>query len=667
MTAAVHDLNEARSALNYALRYALLGWHVLPLDPGTKKPLGRLARNGFHDATTDEQQIRSWWTTAPDAGIGVALKASGLVAVDIDPRNGGLETMERLEAQHGPVVSDVLAFTGGGGEHRVFAAALVEHLPGQLGKGVDLKADGYIAVEPTIHPSGRVYQWEASSDPLDGVVPSTLPVWIRDMSRHVPAAVGTVVPLAPISAQRLHDVHEALQHVNADDRETWVSVGQAINNEMPGHEGFDLWDAWSQQSTKYNAQDQLRVWRSFKPRGLAGLGLNTVFKMAQDAGWKNAGPAVAVAAESLQSAVEIAPLDLGALAVTQAEPLKFLVDRWLPTKAVTVLTAHGGVGKSTMSIQLAVCLATGAPWFGVSTTRTRVLMVSCEDAKDAIHWRLSHVCAAQGVDIAALAGWLTIFDMTEHDCVLWSRGTATERMKWLEQVCAEHEPGCVILDNASDTFADNENDRTAVRGFVRALARVAIRMEGSVLLLAHVDKASARGTVESTDNYSGSTAWNNSARSRWAMVRNKDDSIQISNEKNNYAARQAPFTVEYDAVRHVFIASNEKEPDPSIELIRNQTRLQIMRALNSANTAGDKVSLARRAHNNALRVLKNYGFPHNIEDAEFWFCLNQVIQWKFVQEIHYKKANRMDGTHLVLTEVGQQRVATNSGAGPLWG
>ena len=293
MTAAVHDLNEARSALNYALRYALLGWHVLPLDPGTKKPLGRLARNGFHDATIDEQQIRSWWGTAPEAGVGIALKASGLVAVDIDPRNGGLETMERLEAQHGAIVSDVLAYTGGGGEHRVFAAALVEHLPGKLGPGVDLKADGYIAVEPTIHPSGKPYAWETSSDPLDGVVPSTLPAWIRDMSRHAPAPAAPEVVVIPINPQRLRDVHDALQHIPADDRETWVQVGQAINNEMPGHEGFALWDAWSQQSPKYDAQDLLRVWRSFKPRGLAGVGLNTVFKMAQDSGWKNQGPAVA--------------------------------------------------------------------------------------------------------------------------------------------------------------------------------------------------------------------------------------------------------------------------------------------------------------------------------------------------------------------------------------
>lgn len=392
MTAAVHDLNEARSALNYALRYALLGWHVLPLDPGTKKPLGRLARNGFHDATTDEQQIRSWWGTAPEAGVGIALKASGLVAVDIDPRNGGLETMERLEAQHGAVISDVLAYTGGGGEHRVFAAALVEHLPGKLGPGVDLKADGYIAVEPTIHPSGRTYQWEASSDPLDGVVPSTLPAWIRYMSRHAPAPAMAEVKVIPINPQRLQDAHEALQHIPADDRDTWVQVGQAINNEMPGHEGFALWDAWSQQSSKYDAQDLLRVWRSFKPRGLAGVGLNTVFKMAQDAGWKNAGPAVAPSASS--EPAQGLPLVFSEEITQAAIRIDQLVEDVITRGGLSVMYGESNSGKSFMACDMSCHIGTGQAWLGKRTVQGAVLYVAGEGAESiklrVLAWRQLH-------------------------------------------------------------------------------------------------------------------------------------------------------------------------------------------------------------------------------------------------------------------------------------
>ena len=61
------------------------------------------------------------------------------------------------------------------------------------------------------------------------------------------------------------------------------------------------------------------------------------------------------------------------------------------------------------------------------------------------------------VDMAALKGRLTIYDLTEQDCVMWFKGRATERMNWLAQSCEAHAAQCVIVDNASDTFADNEN------------------------------------------------------------------------------------------------------------------------------------------------------------------------------------------------------------------
>ena len=84
--------------LAWALRYAEIGWHVLPLEPRGKQPLGKLVPRGLHDATTDVDLVRRWWTAAPAANIGIALAQSGLVAVDVDPRNGGAETFEALDA-----------------------------------------------------------------------------------------------------------------------------------------------------------------------------------------------------------------------------------------------------------------------------------------------------------------------------------------------------------------------------------------------------------------------------------------------------------------------------------------------------------------------------------------------------------------------------------------
>lgn len=52
--------------LESALEYGAAGWRVFPCDsvpgPHAKAPL---TVNGFKDATTEAQQIRTWWKSIP--------------------------------------------------------------------------------------------------------------------------------------------------------------------------------------------------------------------------------------------------------------------------------------------------------------------------------------------------------------------------------------------------------------------------------------------------------------------------------------------------------------------------------------------------------------------------------------------------------------------------
>ena len=100
-------------ALGHALAYAALGWPVLHVEAGGKKPLNGY---GIKHATTNEAQIRRWFGIARDANVGIHLEPAGLVAVDIDPRNGGdLQLLDEL-----PLT--LTAKTGGGGRHALFKA-----------------------------------------------------------------------------------------------------------------------------------------------------------------------------------------------------------------------------------------------------------------------------------------------------------------------------------------------------------------------------------------------------------------------------------------------------------------------------------------------------------------------------------------------------------------
>lgn len=175
-----------------ALELAGLGWHVFPLRPRSKAPLIPKERggHGYLDATADRTQIETWWKHCPAANIGLACAASGLIAIDIDPRHDGDDTFHELERNLGPLPATVRSLTGGldQGVH-----VLLKHPGGQvkegkdaLGPGIDIKADGgYVVMPPSIHPdSGRRYEWETWPDELD--VADAPRAWVRAMTNASP-------------------------------------------------------------------------------------------------------------------------------------------------------------------------------------------------------------------------------------------------------------------------------------------------------------------------------------------------------------------------------------------------------------------------------------------------------------------------------------------------
>ena len=121
--------------------------------------------NGFKDATTDLAVIREWWRMWPTANIGVATgRISGIFVVDIDPRNGGFQSMETFETERpdGSLPGTLTALTGGGGRHLFFKYPTDGVVPSRKPwiPGVDIKSDGgYVILPPGTHISGGRYEW----------------------------------------------------------------------------------------------------------------------------------------------------------------------------------------------------------------------------------------------------------------------------------------------------------------------------------------------------------------------------------------------------------------------------------------------------------------------------------------------------------------------------
>lgn len=146
-----------------ARRYGEAGVAVFACVPGGKRPLpgGR----GFYDATTDLDQITSWWGRVPDANIAIPTGApSGVVVVDVDVHAvNGYEALGR--ARRAGLVPRPLALveTPSGGMHLYYPAGDVEQRSWQVARaGIDFRGDGgYIITPPSLIQTAeksRVYR-----------------------------------------------------------------------------------------------------------------------------------------------------------------------------------------------------------------------------------------------------------------------------------------------------------------------------------------------------------------------------------------------------------------------------------------------------------------------------------------------------------------------------
>lgn len=133
--------------LNIMLRH---GFSVLPLNG--KIPV---TKHGVQDATNDSDVIASWTRRYPGCNWGVT--QPGVIALDVDPRNGGHVGALNLRPEH----RTLCVQTGSGGWHLYYRASgpvrgKVQGIP-----GIDVKAGGtgYLVAPGSIHPdTGKPYR-----------------------------------------------------------------------------------------------------------------------------------------------------------------------------------------------------------------------------------------------------------------------------------------------------------------------------------------------------------------------------------------------------------------------------------------------------------------------------------------------------------------------------
>lgn len=220
-----------------------------------------------------------------DSGYGVMV--NGLLIIDVDARNGGVKSFEKLCADLeidflGQAGLAVATGSGQGSMHLYFKAPqgvpLMQHHKEY--EGIDFKSSGFVVGPNSKHVSGNIYEPLHGSPGEIEDAPQRLIDLLKKPETHRAEFKGEPIDVTD------SDIEEMLSFVDPDcDHETWYRCGMAIHDATSGN-GFHLWDDWSKDGKKYPGSSILeKRWHSFGKSG-SPVTLATLMHYAEEGGYQ---------------------------------------------------------------------------------------------------------------------------------------------------------------------------------------------------------------------------------------------------------------------------------------------------------------------------------------------------------------------------------------------
>lgn len=271
---------------------------------------------------------------------------------------------------------------------------------------------------------------------------------------------------------------------------------------------------------------------------------------------------IALAEKNFIKSRELVPINFLNWEVMPPER-NWIIDGWLPTGYVTAIYGDGGVGKSLLSQQLITAVATGSSFLNLPLTQGKVYALLCEDDEDELWRRQYTINKYFDVEMKDLADKVRLVSRVGADNFLMvfdgkDSGQLTPFYHELFADIIDFKPSVVVLDTVADLFGGNENNRAHVRQFIQnCCARIARAINCAVLICAHPSDAG----LQRKTGTGGSTAWNNTVRSRWYFSRptnqENGNSRVLSRKKSNYGPMQSEINLEW--LDGAFIVSGSVE------------------------------------------------------------------------------------------------------------
>jgi hypothetical protein len=465
-----------------ALGLAARGFKVFPIHAGEKKP--PLVASWQTVATTDPEQIGSWWTQWPQANVGI--HCDGLVVIDVDPKNGGFDSLALLE-QEIQLEATYEVETPSGGRHLYYRApggdAQVRNSAGILGRGLDIRTTAGYVVGAGSSTALGAYRVVADEDiaVVDAGVVARLHRADSERTRDTAADVATDADAAVGRARDFLRTHPVAVQGQGGDHHTFRTVCRLRDFGVPRERVEEALADWNARCVP--------PWES----GELAVKIENAYAYAQDAAGKLTPEALGfevVASDTSEKPVAIPdkkehdvemlhPADVGLDEVLRVE---YLIKGVIERQSNAVLFGKWNVGKTFVILDMAAAIATGQPWFGKRVRAGRVLYLGYEGIramkKRIIALREKHPMLR---DRSTPFAWAPLRNPLTRAEGVQEMGAVLRRFAALHGGA----PDLVIIDPLANALGGDDSDANLMAELNRCIAMLMQKQRCTVLRVHH--------------------------------------------------------------------------------------------------------------------------------------------------------------------------------------
>jgi hypothetical protein len=471
------ELSKREWALFYT---ATLKLFIFPMVEQSKSFIKGLSWN--NESTIDEDKIRWWWTQNPDYNIAMDCFKSKKIVFDVDMKGGkdGLRSAVELLGDQIFLLETKQARSPSGGFHFHYdydydsSRPDVRNSSGDLGIGLDIRANGGCCILPGSEVDGfpEPYRWELNN-PETGKTMPCLP--FPDILRTKQKGIGEATYLNAQSGSG-----EATNHVKIQDgRRDDYLISVAGLYRRGGASPEEIYAALTIRNAERcdPPKDDKDLWRIAKSAQR--------WEPAEPAAWsqpaKIAGGAPKPQNIALPRGGEV--MDDAAFFARCSVEISWLIEGIVTQGGLLLLSAAPKAGKSTMARTMIRAIASGEPFLGRRTMKSKALWIGVAEPEKVLR---------SAIETMGLGGLGISWVVDRPNDEPWQT--------WINRTVETIQPDFVVVDEIGRLAKDleNINDYSQVVRATQPFLDLRSKY-GTTFCLIHHDKKTG-GTL-------GSTAW----------------------------------------------------------------------------------------------------------------------------------------------------------------